>query len=223
MSEHPLDRLDVGAGRSLPTLSRRATASAAAVSDGYSAKCSSTCRTHRSRTFGSFNPPSVGVRIASGFDDAVVVRTHEYEVVQCGHTGVPPGSDVVGVAGIGWCVAVGSATGAVPELPTPAGLLGHEPSGPSQIEHFGGAPEDWGQDVGITQPPPEYGRCYGPVLRDDRAQGRRPHQRRSSPTCMSKTATGTSRGTHSRDPGLGGPASSAGPPSPAATTPRPRD
>ncbi len=38
---------------SLPTPSRRATTSAVAVSDGYSGKCSSTWRTHRSWTFGS--------------------------------------------------------------------------------------------------------------------------------------------------------------------------
>lgn len=37
----------------LVQLSRRATDCAAAVNDGYSGMCSSTCRTHRSLTFGS--------------------------------------------------------------------------------------------------------------------------------------------------------------------------
>lgn len=51
--------------------------------------------------------PTVGGRVVAGFDDAVVVCADEDEVREGGIAAVPPGPDVVGVAGLGWIVTAG--------------------------------------------------------------------------------------------------------------------
>ena len=70
------------------------------------------------------------------FDQAVVVRAEQHEVVQGGRTAVPPRSDVVGLAMGVRLTAIGEGTAAVPQRQRPPDRRRHQPLGPPDVEHL---------------------------------------------------------------------------------------
>lgn len=88
--------------------------------------------------------------VAVGFDDAVVVRAQQGQVVQRGRPLGPPGADGVGLAVGRWPVAAGEGAALVAGIEGGPDPGGDEAVGSADIEGYAGAVEHDRQDVGVA-------------------------------------------------------------------------
>ena len=95
-------------------------------------------------------PASAGWSVAGGFDEVVVVRADQDQIVQGRAAARPPRNQVMGVTDAGGGVAAGEAAAAVPEHERGSDRRSYKALRPAHIEHLGGSAEHDGQDLGVA-------------------------------------------------------------------------